>query len=1293
MTSNGGWISEEEEDPSENSGLDMEAASEDASDDSNPNPPRLMHPNLYPESLHPNRYPLGHALGKPLGNEFFLSYVVVSPSLVTLCRTLPCPSGSTHSEMRGTTDGRYSTRTTPDDQTPNIAQLVAQQVQAAIPNLVTQVVSNLIARRKIGEVIVSIKWKEGKTRKVGHQQEEMTRNNSSRNHEVGRNTKYTRCNQLEHTARYCKNDDKKKCFKYGNVGHFRDRYPRLNKGSISTSKRNKEKRVTRENQRCKAQEGAFVIGTEEARQDPRVITGTFLINDHYASVIFDSGADRSFVSLGFRPLIPLASESLDEVYSIELADGRELKAHDVLLNCTLSLADELFSIDLIPIELGSFDAVVGMDWLSQNRATIGCYEKTVRIQLPDGRTLVIEGERPNRSLGIVSCMKAHSYLRKRYIAFLVQVVGKKPEAKKLEDIPVVRSYPEVFPDELPGLPPTRQVEFRIDLIPGAAPVAKAPYRLAPAEMQELSNQIQELLDKGFIQPSSSPWGAPVLIDDLFDQLQGASFFSKIDLRSGYHQVRVHEEDVPKTAFRTRYGHYEFMVMPFGLTNAPAVFMDLMNRICRPYLDKFVIVFIDDILIYSQSREEHEQHLKIVLELLRDQKLYAKFTKCEFWIREVHFLGHVVREEGILVDPAKIEAIAKWETPKTPTEIRQFLGLAGYYRRFIEGFSKIAQPLTMLTQKDKKFDWGQRQEDAFQLLKQKLCNAPVLALPQGTEDFVVYCDASRQGLGCVLMQRDKVIAYASRQLKNHEQNYTTHDLELGAVVFALKIWRHYLWVELLSDYDCEIKYHPGKANVVADALSRKERAKPLRVRALEMLVHTSLKEDILKAQEEALREDRLKDETLHNLEGRFDLKTDGVRYFKGRVWVPKTGNLRELILKEAHESRYSIHPGADKMYKDLKEYYWWPGMKKDVASYVGRCLTCSKVKAENQKPSVTKLPRTAKGHDTIWVIVDRLTKSAHFLPIREDYKMDKLARIYIKEVVTRHGVPISIISDRDSRFTSRFWQSLQKSLGSQLDWSTAYHPQTDGQSERTIQTLEDMLRACVIDFGGNWDDHLPLVEFSYNNSYHTSIQCAPYEALYGRKCRSPLSWVEVGDSQLTGPELIQETTDKIGLIRDRLKAARDRQKSYADNRRKPLEFQVGDRVLLKVSPWKGLVRFGKRGKLSPRYVGPFEIIERVGPVAYKLRLPEEMSEIHNTFHVSNLKKCITDESQVIPLEEVFVDKTLCFVEEPIEILDKEVKKLKRSKIPIVKVHWKSRRGPEYTWEREDFMRKKYPQLFT
>ncbi|GJS25494.1 putative reverse transcriptase domain-containing protein [Tanacetum coccineum] len=437
-------------------------------------------------------------------------------------------------------------------------------------------------------------------------------------------------------------------------------------------------------------------------------------------------------------------------------------------------------------------------------------------------------------------------------------------------------------------------------------------------MKELAEQLQELTDKGFIRPSSSPWGAPVLfvkkkdgsfrmcidyrelnlnevknryplprIDDLFDQLQGSSIYSKIDLRSGYHQLRVREEDIPKTAFRTRYGYYEFQVMSFGLTHAPAVFKDLMNRVCKPYLDKFVIVFIDDILIYSKSKKEHEEHLRQILKLLKKEELYAKFSKCEFWISRVQFLGHVIDYRGIHVDPAKIESIKDWASPKTPTEIRQFLGLAGYYRRFIEGFSKIAKTMTKLTQKGVKFDWGDKQEAAFQLLKQKLCSAPILALPEGSEDFITYCDASKKGLGVVLMQREKVISYASRQLKIHEKNYTTHDLELGAVVFALKIWRHYLygtkctvftdhkslqhildqkelnmrqrrWLELLSDYDCEIRYHPGKANVVADALSRKER-EPLRVRALVMTIGLDLPKQILKAQTEARKPENIKKE--------------------------------------------------------------------------------------------------------------------------------------------------------------------------------------------------------------------------------------------------------------------------------------------------------------------------------------------------------------------------------------------------------------------------------------------------
>ncbi|GKE36020.1 putative reverse transcriptase domain-containing protein, partial [Tanacetum coccineum] len=399
----------------------------------------------------------------------------------------------------------------------------------------------------------------------------------------------------------------------------------------------------------------------------------------------------------------------------------------------------------------------------------------------------------------------------------------KSEKKRLEDVPIVQNFPKVFPEDLSGLPPTRQLEFQIDLIHGAAPVARAPYRLAPSKMKELSDQLQELSDKGFIRPSSSPWGAPVLfvkkkdgsfrmcidyrelnkltvknryplprIDDLFDQLQGSSVYSKINLRSGYHQLRVREEDILKTAFRTRYGHYEFQVMPFGLTNAPAVFMDLMNRVCKPFLDKFVIVFIDDIIIYFKNKKEHEEHLKAIPEFLKKEELYARFSKCEFWLPKVQFLSHVIDSQGIHVDLAKIESIKYWASPKMPTEIRKFLGLAGYYRRFIEGFLKIVKSMTKLTQKKVKFVWGDKQEAAFQLLKQKLCSAPILALPEGSEDFIAYYDASIKGLGVVLMQREKVIAYASRQLKIHKKNYTTHDLELGVVVFTLKIWRHYLY---------------------------------------------------------------------------------------------------------------------------------------------------------------------------------------------------------------------------------------------------------------------------------------------------------------------------------------------------------------------------------------------------------------------------------------------------------------------------------------------------------------------
>ncbi|GJV32295.1 putative reverse transcriptase domain-containing protein [Tanacetum coccineum] len=494
-------------------------------------------------------------------------------------------------------------------------------------------------------------------------------------------------------------------------------------------------------------------------------------------------------------------------------------------------------------------------------------------------------------------------------------------------------------------------------------------------------------------------------------------------------------------------------------------MDLMNRVCKPYLDKFVIVFIDDILIYSKDEKEHEEHLKAILELLKKEKLYAKFSKCEFWIPKVQFLGHVIDSRGIHVDPAKIESIKDWASPKTPTEIRQFLGLAGYYRRFIEGFSKIAKSMTKLTQKGIKFDWGEKEENAFQLIKQKLCSAPILALPEGSEDFVVYCDASHKGLGAVLMQREKVIAYAYRQLKVHEKNYTTHDLEPGSVIFALKIWRDW------------------KANIVADTLSQAQ----IDAQKPENLVN----EDVGSMIRKDIPRERL------------EPHADGTLCLHDRSWLPCYRDLRSLIMHESQKSKYSIHPGFEKMYQDVKKLYWWPNMKADIAAYVSKCLTCARVKAEHQWPS--------------------------------------------------------------------------------------------------------------------------------------------------------------------------------GL--------------YADQKRNLMEFEVRDRFMLNVSPWKGVIRFGKRGKLNPRYVRPFRVLAKVGKVAYKLELPPELSRVHHTFYVSNLKKCHAEEPLVMSLEGIHVDDKLQFVEEPVEIMEREIKRLKRSRIPLVKVRWNSRRGPEFTWEREDSFKQKYPQLFT
>ncbi|KAA3474134.1 DNA/RNA polymerases superfamily protein [Gossypium australe] len=1117
------------------------------------------------------------------------------------------------------------------------------------------------------------------------------------------------------------------------------------------------------------------IGNTEARQPglvyaarrreegdaPDVITGTFLIFGVPYTALIDVGSTHSYVASSIVETMSLVPVTASRRMTVLSPLGYSVEVDKLYRDVPLELQGVVFVADLMELPFEEFDLILGMDWLVKYQASLDCAAKRMVLKTVKGEEVVMIGNRRDYLSNVVSALKAVKMVRKGCEAFVVHVCALEAKESSVRNVQTVKEFADVFPEELPGLPPDHEVEFGIDLLPGTVPVSIAPYRMAPKELMELKAQIQELLDRGFIRPSVSPWGTPVLfvkkkdgamrmcidyrhilpsIDDLFDQLKGAAVFSKIDLRSGYHQLKVKEADIHKMAFRTRYGHYEFLVMPFGLTNAPAAFMDIMNRVFQQFLDQFVVAFIDDILVYSKSEEEHDAHLRVVLQILREKQLYAKFSKCEFWLKEVTFLGHVVSDEGIRVDPRKIEAVLDWKPPKSVVEIRSFLGLAGYYRRFVEGFSLIAAPMTKLLRKGVPFVWTEEQQESFDKLKKILTEAPVLIQPEAGKEFTVYCDASHIGLGCVLMQEGKVVAYASRQLKPHEANYSTHDLELAAVVFALKIWRHYLygeksivytdhkslryllaqkdlnlrqrrWIELLKDYDCSIEYHPGKANVVADALSRKVvtdlRSMFARLSLFDdgsLLAELQVKPTWLdQIKEKQLEDDGLNDRRLQVQNGGledFSLSSEGVLCFKGKACMPKDVELRQRILRDAHSSPYAMHPGGSKMYRGLREQFWWPGLKREVTEFVGKCLTCQQVKAEHHchlpvkipqwkweritMDFVSGLPLTPSKKNSVCVIVDRLSKSAHFIPVRVDYSLQRLAKLYVAEIVRLHGVPVSIISDRDPRFTSRFWRALHQALGTRLDFSTAFHPQSDGQSERVIQILEDMLRGCVLDFSGSWEEYLPLAEFAYNNSYQASIQMAPYEALYGRKCRTPTCWTELGERQVLGPELVTETEDKVKIIRARLKEASDRQKSYADLKRKDMEFEVGDKVFLKVSPWKKVLRFGQKGKLSPRFIGPYTVLKRVGPVAYQLELPAELSQIHDVFH--------SDPSHVVPVAEIEVNSDLSFEEEPVQILDRDVKVLRRKSVPLVKVLWRNHGTEEATWEPEDVIWQQYPHLF-
>ncbi|WVZ89202.1 hypothetical protein U9M48_035634 [Paspalum notatum var. saurae] len=662
------------------------------------------------------------------------------------------------------------------------------------------------------------------------------------------------------------------------------------------------------------------------------------------------------------------------------------------------------------------------------------------------------------------------------------------KAQALAMIPVACEYPDVFPEELPGLPPDRE-------------------------------------------------------------LRGATVFSKIDFRSGYHQIKVREEDIPKTAFSTRYGLYEYLVMSFGLTNALAFFKYLMNLVFMNELDKFVVVFIDDILVYSKNEMNHEEHLRIVLSRLREHKLYAKFSKCAFWLKEVAFLGHILSAKGVAVDLSKVEDVLNWKQPQTVTEIRSFLGLVGYYRCFIKDFSRISKPMTALTQKNAKFAWGPKCEEAFGTLKKLLTSAPVLAQPDITNPFDVYCDASAQ-------KQDKGMAH------------------------------------------------------IRERLDEKKRAC-------------------------------------------FTLDDQGVLWFKNCLVVPKDMELRKKILDEAHTSMFTMHPGNNKMYQDLKQKFWWTRMKREIATYVSECDVCQRVKADHLKPAAT------------------------------------YPELYISRIVSLHGVPQTITSDRGSLFVSRFWEQLQTALGTNLIRSSAYHPQTSGQVERVNQILEDMLRACALTYSTKWNECLPLAEFAYNNSYRKSLEMAPFEALYGRRCGTPLNWSEPGEHVTFSPDLVTQAEEQVKFIHSNLKRAQSRQKSYSNKRRRPLAFEEGDHVYLRVSPMKGVHRFGVKGKLAPRYVGPFKITETRGAVAYRLELPPHLAAVHDVFHVSQLKKCLRVPEEVVDTSQIQIEPDLTYEEHPIKILDQKQRSTRRRTINFYKVQWSNHSEEEATWEQEEFLQTKYP----
>jgi hypothetical protein len=1112
---------------------------------------------------------------------------------------------------------------------------------------------------------------------------------------------------------------------------------------------------------------------------------------HPAVALIDSGATGSFVSSSFvsRHRLPLAKASAASC--VTLADGHTQEAEGVLVGTPVVMSSYSDRLDLTSTALRGYDVILGMEWLVRHNPAVDWRTAAVSFSDVQGRQHLLRPQRtglalwrdPSLSvattarLNLISAGTMRTLVRRGAVeqVYLVYSGAEPGGAVTMESLyscvksdasvssrvsdsttstsktaavatvhrstgdgaglaRLLATFRDVFPDELPpGLPPSREVDHRIELVPGAVPPTRPTYRLSSRELLELRKQLDELLKAGFIQPSKSPFGAPILfvkkkdgtmrmcvdyralnnvtiknnyalprIDELFDRLQGARYFTKLDLRSGYHQIRIAAGDAPKTAFRTRYGHFEFLVLPFGLTNAPATFMHLMHQTFRAQLDDFVLVFLDDILIYSKTAEEHGKHVRTVLEILRKEKLYAKESKCEFFKTEVEFLGHHVGRDGVRMMDDKIKAVAEWPQPKKAGDVRAFLGTAGYYRKFIRNFSAVAAPLSELTKDTVKFEWGSRQQSSFDKLKHALQHGPVLALPDEKLPFVVHTDASGFATGAVLMQDQgqglRPISYLSKKMLDAETRYPVHEQELLAIIHALRNWRCYLsgrkfrvmtdhkslqhfktqpmlsgrqsrWKDIIADYDFDIEYVKGDTNVVADGLSRRsdhQHSSELLMLEVSAAGHRVVDQQsssellqsaifstvpsisAITSEPLAAEIDRAAtaDPAYQELLSRRHKRTDVVQVHDGRlvvgdrVYVPNDLTLQTRILQECHDSTLGSHLGKEKTIEQVKRRFYWSGMDAMISRYVTSCDSCQQNKPSHQSTMgllrplpipdrpwqqvsmdlITALPRSRSGNDAIVVFVDKLTKMVHYAPTTTNVTAPQLATIFMRDVVRLHGVPESILSDRDPRFTAHFWRAFWEQLRTTLTMSTAYQPQTDGQTERANRTLEELLRSCINFEQTDWDEHLAAAELAVNNSIQASTGFTPFYLNSGREVVMPLDQAVAGLRPSPNPEAsdrIRRLKSDLSRAREHIVRAQQRQAKYADQHRRDVTFTVGDRVLLSTEHLKMVGADRRTPKFAAKYFGPFVIKRVVNANAYELDLPSRL-RIHPVFNISRLK---------------------------------------------------------------------------